>query len=61
MSAKLSQRIQISITYEMSMWLLGVSQEGGFERPSDAARAMLQTLMDEDLREVQQPQSEARA
>ena len=44
--AKLSVRLNVQITYEMSMWLVEVARSTD-QTKSEAARALLQTTMDE--------------
>ena len=45
--AKLSVKLNVLVTYEMSVWLDEVARETD-QTKSAAARALLQTLMDED-------------
>lgn len=45
--SKLSVRFNVNITYEMAMWLDKIGRETGQTR-SEAARALLQSAMDED-------------
>ena len=48
--AKLSVRFNFQITYEMMVWLDDIARQTGQTR-SEAARALLQTIMDESLRD----------
>mgnify|MGYP001592233490 CR=1 FL=1 len=45
--AKLSVRFNVNITYEMAMWFDEIAEQTG-QTKSEAARALLQTIMDED-------------
>jgi Arc/MetJ-type ribon-helix-helix transcriptional regulator len=56
-SRKLSQRVDINITYEMAMWLDDIVREGGFNGRGAAIRSLLQTIMDEDLAAHEQSHS----
>jgi metal-responsive CopG/Arc/MetJ family transcriptional regulator len=49
--AKLSERVAVSITYEMGVWLDAIVVEAEADGRSAIIRSMLQTLMDEDIRE----------
>jgi metal-responsive CopG/Arc/MetJ family transcriptional regulator len=46
--AKLSEDAYLRITYEMGQWLDEIARTSGAKGRSAAARALLQTLMDED-------------
>lgn len=48
--AKLSEHIDLRITYEMAEWIDGIAQEAG-TNGATIVRSMLQTLMDEDGRD----------
>ena len=46
--AKLSDHVDIRITYEMGVWLDELVRQAGVDSRAPIVRALLQTLMDED-------------
>lgn len=50
MRAKLSERVAVSITYEMGLWLDEIVRQSGSDGRSATMRALLTTIMEEDIR-----------
>mgnify|MGYP001583102730 CR=1 FL=1 len=46
--AKLSEHVDVHITYEMGLWLDGLVRQSKADGRAPIVRSMLQTLMDED-------------